>query len=47
MAAVAARGYVHGAGERPELILVLGSGRDLPAALNLHLGFRKVRTREP
>lgn len=42
MAAVQARGFVHGAGERPELILVLGGSNDLPAALNLHLGFRKV-----
>ena len=42
MAAVQARGFVHGAGERPELILVLGGSRDLPAAINLHLGFRKV-----
>lgn len=42
IAAVEARGFVHGAGERPELILVLGGSRDLPAALNLHLGFRKV-----
>lgn len=42
MAAVQARGLVHGEGERPEVILVLGGGGELPAALNLHLGLRKV-----
>ena len=39
--------FVAGAGERPELILVLGGINELDSALNLQLGFRKVLEPEP
>ena len=45
LAAIAARAFVHGAGERAELILTLSDLESLDAVLNLHLGFREAGSR--